>query len=425
MRVLVVGSGGREHAICAKLARDAGISAVWCAPGSAGIAQDATCVDVAVTDLDGLVEAARAQAVDIVVVGPEAPLVAGLVDRLDAAGIPVLGPTAAAAQLEGSKAFTKDLCARVGIPTAAYGRFSEPAGAKAFAEDLGAPLVVKADGLAAGKGVVIAETMAAAHDAIDGMLTAGRFGDAGAEIVVEAFLEGEEISLFALSDGAAVVPFGSAQDHKRAFDGDQGPNTGGMGAYGPAPRMDDTLTAEVMHRIIHPTVAEMARMGMPFRGFLFAGLILTDHGPQLLEYNVRLGDPEAQVVLGLLNTDMADILGAVAKGSIADLRLDWADEVGLSVVMATNGYPGAYVRGSEIAGVEDAAARPGVRIYHAGTSGGPGAWRANGGRVLNVVGTGPDFATARERAYGAVDAIDWPDGFCRRDIGWRVVGAGG
>ncbi|HBC52973.1 MAG TPA: phosphoribosylamine--glycine ligase, partial [Alphaproteobacteria bacterium] len=358
--------------------------------------------------------------IEFVVVGPEAPLVAGLVDYLTDRGITAFGPSAAAAQLEGSKGFTKDLCARAGIPTAAYRRFTEAAPAKAFIRETGAPIVVKADGLAAGKGVIIAETIAEAEAAVDNIL-GGQFGSAGAELVIEAFLEGEEASFFALVDGENVLPLVAAQDHKRVGEGDSGPNTGGMGAYSPAPIMDAAMCARVMDAIIKPTVATMAADGTPFKGVLFAGLMITEEGPQLIEYNVRFGDPECQVLMLRLASDLLPALLASAKGGLSGVELQWRDACAVTVVMAANGYPGDYAKGDAIGGLDAAGAVEGVQIFHAGTARKDGQITANGGRVLNITATGANVSEAVARAYRAVDLIDWPGGFCRRDIAWRAL----
>ena len=419
MRILIVGSGGREHALAWAIAASPLTTALYCAPGNAGIAAEATCVPIGAEDTDKLVAFCRAERIDFVVVGPEAPLVAGLVDRLEAEGIAAFGPTAAAAVLEGSKGFTKDFCTRHRIPTAAYGRFSDAAKAKAFARSHGAPIVVKADGLAAGKGVVIAATLAEAEAAIDEMLTARRFGAAGAEIVVEEFLDGEEASFLALSDGATAIPLATAQDHKRAFDGDLGPNTGGMGAYSPAPVVTPAMATDVMNRIVLPTVRGMAAEGRPFKGVLYAGLMIGKDGPKLLEFNVRFGDPECQALMVRLKSDVLPALIAARDGVLANFDLRWHDDVSLCVVMATRGYPGDVPRGSEIKGLDRAAEVEGVTLFHAATKADGGRILANGGRVLGVTARAATIAEAQRRAYEAVDRIDWPEGFCRRDIGWR------
>ncbi|MFN4088795.1 MAG: phosphoribosylamine--glycine ligase [Alphaproteobacteria bacterium] len=421
MKVLVVGSGGREHALCWAIAASPLCGKLWCAPGNAGIAAEADCVPIAADDLDGIVAFARTEAVDLVVVGPEAPLVAGLADRLEAAGIRVFGPSAAAARLEGSKAFMKDLCAAHGIPTAAYRRFTDADAAKAYVRERGAPIVVKADGLAAGKGVVVAATVAEAEAAVDDALVAGRFGAAGAELVVEDFLDGEEASYFALVDGEHVLPLASAQDHKRVGDGDTGPNTGGMGAYSPAPVMTAEMERRTLDEIVRPLVRAMAEAGCPFKGVVFAGLMIGADGPELIEINVRFGDPECQTLMMRLRSDLLPALVAAADGELAHFDLRWHDEAALCVVMAANGYPGDYARGTEIRGLDAAGAAGTVTVFHAGTKREGERILAAGGRVLGVTALAPTVAEARARAYAAVDRIDWPGGFCRRDIGWRAV----
>jgi phosphoribosylamine--glycine ligase len=423
MRILVIGSGGREHALCWAIAGSPLAGKVYCAPGNAGIEEDAECVPLAATDTAGIVAFCRHNRIDFVVVGPEAPLVAGLVDALESEGIAAFGPSAAAAALEGSKAFMKDLCARENIPTAAYRRFRDAGAAKAHVAAHGAPVVVKADGLAAGKGVVVAATLAEANDAIDAALGQGKFGAAGAEIVIEDCLAGEEASFFALVDGTTVLPLAAAQDRKRAFDGDTGPNTGGMGAYSPAPCVTPAIEGAVMERIILPTARAMARDGRPFKGLLYAGLMLTDSGPQLLEYNVRFGDPECQALLMRLKSDLLPALLAAHDGVLKEVDLRWYDETALCVVMAARGYPDDPLRGTEIRGLAEAAADPGVKIFHAGTRRQDQRLIADGGRVLGVTALGTDLAAARARAYAAIDRIDWPEGFCRRDIGLRGASA--
>lgn len=420
MRVLVVGSGGREHALCWALAKSPLCDFLACAPGNGGIAEVTTCVEIGVMDFDGLIAYCGTESIDFVVVGPEAPLAAGLIDRLDEANIKAFGPRANAAVLEGSKGFTKDLCAKHGIPTGDYGRFEKAEAANAFAAKLGAPLVVKADGLAAGKGVVIAQTLAEAERAIDAIL-GGQFGDAGAELVVEEFLEGEEASFFALVDGKHVLPLASAQDHKAVGEGDTGPNTGGMGAYSPAPIVTEAMTEDIMVRIIRPTVAAMAAEGRPFKGVLYAGVMITADGPQLLEYNVRFGDPECQVLMLRLKSDLLPLLLAVSEGVLDHVDARWYDDAALCVVMAAKGYPGAYENGTPIGSLTDAAATEGVTIFHAGTATAGEGLVATGGRVLGVTALGDTVATAQRCAYEAVDRVDWPGGFCRRDIGWRAV----
>ena len=422
MRVLVVGSGGREHALAWAIAASPLVERVYCAPGNAGIAEDAECVAVAANDEAGLITFCRNAAIDFVVVGPEAPLVAGLVDALEGAGIAAFGPRKAAAALEGSKGFMKDLCAREAIPTAAYRRFRDAAAAKSYIAEQGAPIVVKADGLAAGKGVTVAATLAEAHAAVDMALGEGRFGIAGAEIVVEECLQGEEASFFALVDGTNALPLIAAQDHKRVGDGDTGPNTGGMGAFSPTPLVTPALEGTVMERIILPTVRAMRRDGRPFKGVLYAGLMLTEAGPKLLEYNVRFGDPECQVLMMRLMSDIMPALIATRDGILKEVDLRWYDEAALCIVMAAKGYPDDPLRGSEIRGLEAAGSGPEVKIFHAGTKRDSGRLLADGGRVLGVTALGDDIGAARERAYRAVDKIDWPEGFCRRDIGLRRSG---
>ncbi len=423
MKVLVVGAGGREHALCWSLAASPLVSELLCAPGSDAIAREARCVPLAVDDLDGLVAFCRKQRVELVVPGPELPLVLGLVDRLAAAGIKAFGPSAAAARLEGSKAFAKEFCARHQIPSARHRTFrsAEREAAMAYVRAEGAPIVVKADGLAAGKGVTVAATVDEAQAALDDAF-AGAFGAAGSTVVVEQCLVGEEASLFALVDGRDLLAFGTAQDHKRVGEADTGPNTGGMGAYSPAPCLTPELTELALHKIVRPTVAGMAAEGTPYRGVLYAGLMLTADGPQLLEYNVRFGDPECQVLVPRLMTDLGQLLLGAADGALGHMDLRWYPEHVITVVMAAQGYPGAYARGSEIRGLEAAGAIEGVTIFHAGTGIVDGRVFANGGRVLDVTAQGATLAQARARAYAAIDRIDWPDGFCRSDIGWRALG---
>jgi phosphoribosylamine--glycine ligase len=420
MNVLLIGSGGREHALAWALSASPMLTRLFVAPGNAGIAEIAECVALDVADHAAVARFCKANDIRLVVVGPEGPLVAGIVDDLLAAGIRTFGPTAAAARLEGSKAFTKDLCARHGIPTAAFGVFTDAETAKAFVRTQGAPIVVKADGLAAGKGVVVAQTVAEADAAIDDMLGGG-FGAAGARIVVEEFMEGEEASFFALCDGRTALPLATAQDHKRVHDGDTGPNTGGMGAYSPAPVMSEELIRRTMDEIIRPTLRAMRAEGSPFTGILYAGLMITARGPRLVEYNVRFGDPEAQVLMMRLKDDLMLLILGALDGVLGTMSVRWRPESALTVVMAAKGYPGAYHRGSVIRGVEAAAALPDVQVFHAGTLREGGLLKANGGRVLNVTALGRDVQEAKARAYAAVDLIDWPEGFCRRDIGWRAI----
>ncbi len=421
MQVLVVGSGGREHALCWAIARSPLCDKLYCAPGNAGIADLAECLPIEAEDLDGLVAAARRLAIDFVVVGPEAPLVAGLVDRLEGAGIHAFGPRARAAEIEGSKTFMKDLCARTGIPTAWYGTFDEPDAAKDFIHRRGAPIVIKADGLAAGKGVMVCRTANEAFAAIDHILTEDAFGTAGSRVVIEEFLEGEEASIFALVNGTQILALASAQDHKPAFDGDEGPNTGGMGAYSPAPIVTPEVMTMVIDRIIRPTVATLAEEGRPYVGVLFAGLMITRDGPKLLEFNCRFGDPECQPVVMRLKSDLLAALVACRDARLDTLTLEWRDEAALTVVLATKGYPGPCARGSEIGAIEDAEALDDVIVFHAATRRNRGRLIADGGRVLGVTALGADIAAARRRAYAAVERIVWPEGFYRTDIGWRAL----
>ncbi|MGH1398158.1 MAG: phosphoribosylamine--glycine ligase [Alphaproteobacteria bacterium] len=424
MKVLLVGSGGREHSLAWALAGARECHALYCAPGNAGIEDCAECVDIGVEDIDALVGFATDKEIDLVVVGPEAPLVAGLADRLSAAGIAVFGPDAKAAQLEGSKGFMKDLCAKYSIPTAAYARFTDPVQAEAFIREQGAPIVVKADGLAAGKGVIIAETVEDAIAAAQDMLSGNSFGDAGASIVVEQFLNGEEVSYFALADGETILPLTSAQDHKRAYDGDAGPNTGGMGAYSPAHLMTPELEAKILKRIIEPTVAGMQADGMPFQGVLFAGLMIVDGEPFLIEYNARFGDPECQTLMMRFQGDLLNVLHAAAQGRLKEVqdKVSWKDETALCVVMAAKGYPGSYEKNTVIKGFEEAAEVKELTVFHAGTArNDAGEIVSVGGRVLGVTALGVDVAEAQRRAYMGVEKIDWPEGFSRTDIGWRAV----
>jgi len=424
VNVLLIGGGGREHALAWKIAQSSLLGTLYCAPGNAGIAHCATLVPLDVDDHAAVAAFCQEKEIGLVVVGPEAPLVAGIADDLEAKGIKVFGPSKAASALEGSKGFTKDLCAEFGIPTAAYGRFTEPMAAKAHVEGMSLPIVIKADGLAAGKGVVIATSHFEAHSAVDACFS-GAFGAAGAEVVVEEYLDGEEASFFALVDGDTALPLATAQDHKRVHDGDTGPNTGGMGAYSPAPVMTEALSARVMDEIVGPTVKAMNARRTPFKGVLYAGLMIKGGAPKLIEYNVRFGDPEAQALMMRLKSDLLPALLAVAEGKLGTLTLDWHDEAALCVVMAAKGYPGAYKKGTEIKGLEAAGADPDVEIFHAGTTQDGERVIATGGRVLGVTARGPDIADAKTRAYAAVDKIDWPGGFCRRDIGWRAIGRKG
>ena len=420
MNVLLIGSGGREHALAWALAASPLLTKLYAAPGNPGIAALGECVALDISDHRSIARFCKARAIELVVVGPEGPLVAGIADELKAAGIKVFGPSKAAARLEGSKGFTKDLCREHAIPTAAYGRFSDADAARAYAVRQPLPVVVKADGLAAGKGVVIAETRAEAEAAIAACFD-GAFGTAGAEIVIEEFLLGEEASFFALVDGRHALPLATAQDHKRAADGDRGPNTGGMGAYSPAAVVTPETGRQVMGRIILPTVDAMARRGTPYKGVLYAGLMLTTEGPKLIEYNVRFGDPETQVLMMRLKSDLLPALLATCDGVLDAFDLRWHDDPALTVVMAAKGYPGTPLKGTEIKGLEQAAEVPGVEVFHAGTRQEDGRLIADGGRVLDVTARGQTVAEAQSRAYEAVRRIDWPGGFYRSDIGWRAV----
>ena len=420
MRILLIGSGGREHALAWKIVKSPLCGELLCVPGNAGIAQVARCVAGDPMDNAAMVLLCQTMGVDFVVVGPDNPLANGLVDALSAAGIRAFGPSQAAAQLESSKGYTKDLCAEFGIPTARYRRFDEAGAAKAYVARHPVPVVIKADGLALGKGVVIAPTHADAEAAID-MMFGGAFGESGHSIVIEEFLYGEEASFFALCDGETALPFGTAQDHKAAGEGDTGPNTGGMGAYSPAAIMTPALIKRTMAEIIRPTMAAMKARGTPFRGVLFAGLMLTDEGPKLIEYNARFGDPETQVLMTRLASDIVPLLVASAEGTLAAMTPVWADETALTVVMAAQGYPGPVTKGSVIRDIDKAEAA-GAIVFHAGTaSKATGELVANGGRVLNVTALGDSVTAAKAKAYAAVAKIDWPEGFCRSDIGWREV----
>ncbi len=420
MNVLLIGSGGREHALAVKLADSPVLKTLFCAPGNPGIAEVAECVVIDVTDHKAVVDFCRVNGIDLVVVGPEAPLVDGLADSLKDAGIAVFGPSAKAAQLEGSKGFTKALCDRMDIPTAGYGKFNNAPKAKNYIRSQGAPIVIKADGLAAGKGVTVAMTLEEAFAAIDDCFE-GAFGDAGAEVVVEEFLEGEEASFFCLCDGTTALPLTTAQDHKRVGEGDTGPNTGGMGAYSPASIMTDALIAETMETIIEPTMRGMAEQGMPFTGVLYAGLMLTENGPKLIEYNCRFGDPECQVIMPRLKDDILLLMKAAADGVLASMSARWRTQAAATVVLCAPGYPASPQKGSIIKLPKAIDLPDGVTIYHAGTAKKGDDLVANGGRVLNVTATGGSVTEALETAYQAVDMIDWPEGFCRRDIGWREI----
>ncbi len=421
MKVLVIGSGGREHALCWKLADSPLIDRLYCAPGNPGIAGVADCVAIAANDIDGLVRFACETGIGFVVVGPEEPLTLGLVDRLEAAGIPAFGPSAAAARIEGSKGYMKDLVARAGVPTAEYRRFDDMAAALDYVRSRGAPIVVKTDGLAAGKGVTVAMTLAEAEAAIREAMEGGRFGAAGASLVIEEYMEGEEISFFALVDGETALPLASAQDHKRVFDGDQGPNTGGMGAYSPAPALTPELETQVMTQIILPTVRQMQADGTPYKGVLFAGLMLTATGPRLIEYNARFGDPECEVLMARLMSDLLPALMAARDGQLRHFSLRWLPRHAMVVILAAQGYPGEPKKGCPIRGLDAAATVPETVVFHAGTKAVDGQITAQGGRVLAVTASGATLREARDRAYAAIDRIDFADGFCRRDIGWRAL----
>lgn len=418
MKVLLIGSGGREHALAWKLAQSPMLTKLFVAPGNPGIAEHAELLSLNVDDHAVVVDFCRQNEIDLVVVGPEAPLVAGLADRLRENGIAVFGPSAAAAQLEGSKGFTKDLCARYGIPTGAYRRFTDADAAKAYIIEQGAPIVIKADGLAAGKGVTVATTTEEALLAVDECFS-GAFGAAGAEVVVEAFLDGEEASFFCLSDGKTALALATAQDHKRVGDGDTGPNTGGMGAYSPAPVMTPEMVERTMKEIIQPTIKGMADSGCPFTGVFFAGLMITLKGPELIEYNVRFGDPECQVLMMRLKSDLLPLLYAASTGTLDQVSAEWSEDVALTVVMASKGYPGSYEKSTPIGGLPET--ESGEKIFHAGTALQGDRLVATGGRVLNVTATGATVAEAQAKAYALIELIDWENGFCRRDIGWRAV----
>ncbi|MFT4128817.1 phosphoribosylamine--glycine ligase [Labrys sp. (in: a-proteobacteria)] len=421
MNILLIGSGGREHALAWAISASPLCERLYAAPGNPGMEECAICAALDPTDHQAVIAFCRENEIDFVVVGPEAPLVAGLVDDLAAAGIKAFGPSKAAAQLEGSKGYTKDLCQEFSIPTAAYRRFTDAVAARAYVQEQGAPIVIKADGLAAGKGVVVAMTLDDALAAVEAIF-AGSVGEAGHEVVVEQFLEGEEASFFALCDGTTALPLISAQDHKRVFDGDKGPNTGGMGAYSPAPIMTPEMEERVMETIIRPTVRAMAARGTPFKGVLFAGLMITKDSPELIEYNVRFGDPETQVLMPRLRSDLLPALIASADGLLSTISLRWKNDAALCVVMATKGYPGSFQRGSEIRDLAKAASLDDVLVFHAGTKRSGDHILANGGRVLGITASGKTVAEAQKRAYEAVDLVDWPEGFSRRDIGWRAIG---
>lgn len=423
MRILVVGSGGREHALCWAIASSPLVNTLICAPGNAGIAEEARCISVSADDVEGLVQLAKNEAIDFVVVGPEVALAAGLVDKLHSAGVRAFGPTASAARLEASKGFMKDLCIANNIPTAAYGRFSNSADAYSFIDTQSMPIVIKVDGLAAGKGVTIAHTTEEAYDAVNAAIIDGQFGDAGGEIVIEEFLVGTEVSYFALCDGNTYLPLASAQDYKTVFDGDKGPNTGGMGAYSPAHMMSETLFEDIGKRFIQPTMLAMSKAGTPYKGILYAGIMLTCDGPKLLEYNVRFGDPECQVICMRLLSDLLPALIAAHDGLLDQINLRWDDNAALTVVLASKGYPEVYETGSEIKNLEEVIASGGkdLIIFHAGTSRGDrNQLIATGGRVLNVTARGKSVRDAQTLAYNSINRINWPEGFCRQDIGWHA-----
>jgi len=424
MDILLIGSGGREHALAWKLAQSPNCSKLYCAPGNAGIEAQAQCVPIKVSEIDKIVAFAKEKAIDLVIIGPENPLVDGLADKLNEANVDVFGPSAKAAQLEGSKGFMKDLCAKYNILSAKYGRFIDVESAKKFIEETGAPIVVKTDGLAAGKGVIICETTDQAIEAASEMLSGAAFGAAGQEIVIEEFLEGEEVSFFALSDGKTILPLTSAQDHKRVGDGDTGLNTGGMGAYSPAHFMNEALEQQIIKDVIEPTIKGMASEGCPFTGVLFAGLMVKDGKATLLEHNIRFGDPECQAIMMRLQGDLVEILHAAAQGRLDEAKdkISWSDDAALCVVMAANGYPASYKKNTPIKNIDEANAVEGSYVFHAGTAKDDnGNIISVGGRVLGVTAIGANIATAQERAYKSVDCIDWPEGFCRRDIGWRAL----
>tara|TARA_R110002110_G_scaffold11364_2_gene54879 strand:- start:2414 stop:3679 length:1266 start_codon:yes stop_codon:yes gene_type:complete len=421
MNILILGSGGREHSLAWAVMQNPKCDKLIVAPGNAGIAAIADCASLDIMNGTAVVAFCEEGSIDFVIVGPEAPLAIGVSDDLRAAGFTVFGPSAAAAALEASKAFTKEICAASNAPTAAYGHFTDATAARAYVRQHGAPIVIKADGLAAGKGVIIAMTDAEALAAVDTMFD-GTFGDAGAEVVIEEFMEGEEASFFVLCDGETVLPIGTAQDHKRVGDGDTGPNTGGMGAYSPAPVLTDAIAERALNEIIRPTMAEMARRGTPYQGVLYAGLMIKDGAPRLVEYNVRFGDPECQVLMMRLGAQAFDLIEAAAVGTLDKAQVNWADDHALTVVLAANGYPESYEKDTEIKGLDDLPEDSSNMVFHAGTARKDGSLVAVGGRVLNVTARGASLEEAKARAYQMVDQIDWPNGFCRRDIGWRAIG---
>jgi phosphoribosylamine--glycine ligase len=420
MNILILGSGGREHSLAWATLQNPKCDKLIVAPGNAGIEMIADCASFDIMDGAVVVEFCEANSIDFIIVGPEAPLAAGVGDDLRNAGFTVFGPSAAAAQLEASKAFTKEICDAANAPTAAYGHFTNHADARAYVAEQGAPIVIKADGLAAGKGVIIAMTDEEAASAVDEMFD-GAFGDAGAEVVIEEFMEGEEASYFILCDGENVLPIGTAQDHKRVGDGDTGPNTGGMGAYSPAPVLTDEIAERALNEIVRPTMAEMVKRGMPYQGVLYAGLMIKDGVPRLVEYNARFGDPECQALMMRLGAQAFDLMHAAAEGRLSEMRVNWAEDHALTVVMAASGYPGAYEKGSVIKGLDALPEDSSNMVFHAGTTERDGSITATGGRVLNITARGETLAQARAQAYAMVDQVDWPEGFCRKDIGWRAL----
>jgi phosphoribosylamine--glycine ligase len=419
MNILILGSGGREHALAWATLQNPKCDKLIVAPGNAGIAQIAECADIDILNGGVVAEFCLENSIDFVIVGPEAPLAAGVADRLREAGLLVFGPSKEAARLEASKSFTKEICDAAKAPTAAYARFTDAEAAKAYIREQGAPIVIKADGLAAGKGVIVAMTLEEALEGVDTVFS--DFGDAGAEAVIEEFMDGEEASYFILVDGETVLPIGTAQDHKRVGDGDTGPNTGGMGAYSPAPVLSNAVAERALNEIVKPTMAEMVRRGTPFQGILFAGLMIKNGVPRLVEYNVRFGDPECQVLMMRLGGQAFDLIHACADGRLAEAKVNWADDHALTVVMAAEGYPGTPKKGTEIRGLAALPEDSKNMVFHAGTKAADGKILANGGRVLAVTARGDSLKDAQERAYAMVDAIDWPEGFCRRDIGWRAL----
>ncbi|TNF20701.1 MAG: phosphoribosylamine--glycine ligase [Rhodobacteraceae bacterium] len=420
MNILILGSGGREHSLAWATLQNPKCDKLIVAPGNAGIAQIATCAQIDIENAGAVLALTEAETIDFVIIGPEAPLAAGVADRLRDAGLLVFGPSKEAARLESSKSFTKEICAAAQAPTAAYAHFTDAEKAKDYIRQQGAPIVVKADGLAAGKGVIVAMDEATALAAIDDMF-GGAFGAAGAEVVIEEFMEGEEASFFLLCDGKTALPIGTAQDHKRVGEGDTGPNTGGMGAYSPAPVLTKALEKQALEEIIEPTLAEMARRGTPYHGVLYAGLMIKDGRARLVEYNVRFGDPECQVLMLRLGAQAFDLMHAAAEERLDQVSVNWAEDHAITVVMAARGYPGEYQKGSEIKGLEDIPADSGQMVFHAGTQAKAGGIIASGGRVLNVTARGATLQEARDRAYDMIERIDWPEGFYRRDIGWRAL----